>query len=190
MGIHIILFAGWINNMAKSKWFKWIAQLEIHSCWVFQGFRLKGKLEKSSEWFRPWNEVKRWPKKIWASLLALNGRLGLQHCLAIFSAAAVSYRTCSRGNAWAKNVHFGLDLNAIIWMYRHPPHLLPPNSYVVCSVHIEWNAQRANSSFDTRSLSCGPSLADEQWCSCCIQCTPPWIAFAMQPLGDGEDHTE
>ena len=70
--------------------------------------------------------MKRWPKKIWASLLALNGRLGLQHCLAIFSAAAVSYRTCSRGNAWAKNVHFGLDLYAIIWIYRHPPHLLPP----------------------------------------------------------------
>ena len=124
MGIHIILFAGWFNYMAKSKWFKWIAQLEIHSCWVFQGFRLQGKLEKSSEWFSPWNEVKRWPKKIWASLLALNGRLGLQHCLAIFSAAAVSYRTCSRGNPWAKNVHFGSDLYAIIWMYRHPPHLL------------------------------------------------------------------
>ena len=129
MGIHIILFAGWFNYMAKSKWFKWIAQLEIHSCWVFQGFRLKGKLEKSSEWFSPWNEVKRWPKKIWASLLALNGRLGLQHCLAIFSAAAVSYRTCSRGNPWAKNVHFGLDLYVILWMYRHPPPHLPPHHH-------------------------------------------------------------
>ena len=72
----------------------------------------------------------------------------------------------------------------------HPTYVLPPNSYGVCSVHIEWNAQRANSSFDTRSLSCGPSLADEQWCSCCIQFTPPWIAFAMQPLGDGVDHAE